>query len=86
MKKQPEQMPEDQRFHDTYLLLKKYRDVVWGLELSVQQVKRRFQMEVGSSIKDFLDSIYLAGVDFSDNGINNCNRAQPRIYSCACRS
>ena len=41
MKKQPEQMPEDQRFHDTYLLLKKYRDVVWGLELSVQQVKRR---------------------------------------------
>ena len=38
MKKQPEQMPEDQRFHDTYLLLKKYRDVVWGLELSVQQV------------------------------------------------
>ena len=28
MKKQPEQMPEDQRFHDTYLLLKKYRDVV----------------------------------------------------------
>ena len=45
MKKQPEQMPEDQRFHDTYLLLKKYRDVVWGLELSVQQVKRRFQME-----------------------------------------
>ena len=54
MKKQPEQMPEDQRFHDTYLLLKKYRDVVWGLELSVQQVKRRFQMEVGSSIEDFL--------------------------------
>lgn len=50
MKKQPEQMPEDQRFHDTYLLLKKYRDVVWGLELSVQQVKRRFQMEVGSSM------------------------------------
>lgn len=59
MKKQPEQMPEDQRFHDTYLLLKKYRDVVWGLELSVQQVKRRFQMEVGSSIEDFLESIYL---------------------------
>ena len=29
MKKQPEQMPEDQRFHDTYLLLKKYRDVVY---------------------------------------------------------
>ena len=80
MKKQPEQMPEDQRFHDTYLLLKKYRDVVWGLELSVQQGKRRFQMEVGSSIKDFLDSIYLAGVDFSDNGIEEQARSIEKSY------
>ena len=80
MKKQPEQMPEDQRFHDTYLLLKKYRDVVWGLELSVPQVKRRFQMEVGSSIKDFLDSIYLAGVDFSDNGIEEQARSIEKSY------
>ena len=72
MKKQPEQMPEDQRFHDTYLLLKKYRDVVWGLELSVQQVKRRFQMEVGS--------IYLAGVDFSDNGIEEQARSIEKSY------
>ena len=80
MKKQPKQMPEDQRFHDTYLLLKKYRDVVWGLELSVQQVKRRFQMEVGNSIKDFLDSIYLAGVDFSDNGIEEQARSIEKSY------
>lgn len=80
MKKQPEQMPEDQRFHDTYLLLKKYRDVVWGLELSAQQVKRRFQMEVGSSIEDFLESIYLAGVDFSDNGIEEQARSIEKSY------
>ena len=80
MKKQPEQMPEDQRFHDTYLLLKKYRDVVWGLELSVQQGKRRFQMEVGSSIEDFLESIYLAGVDFSDNGIEEQARSIEKSY------
>ena len=80
MKKQPEQMPEDQRFHDTYLLLKKYRDVVWGLELSVQQVKRRFLMEVGCSIEDFLESIYLAGVDFSDNGIEEQARSIEKSY------
>ena len=80
MKKQPEQMPEDQRFHDTYLLLKKYRDVVWSLELSVQQVKRRFQMEVGGSIEDFLESIYLAGVDFSDNGIEEQARSIEKSY------
>ena len=32
------------------------------LELSVQQVRRQFQTEFGSSIEDFLESIYLAGV------------------------
>ena len=27
-------------YHDTWMLLRKYRDVVWSLELSVQQVRR----------------------------------------------
>ena len=80
MKKQIEQLSENPKFHDTWLLLRKYRDVVWGLELSVQQVKRRFQMEIGSSIEDFLDSIYLAGVDFSDNGIEEQARSIEKSY------
>ena len=29
---------ENPLYHDTWQLLKKYRDVVWSLELSVQQV------------------------------------------------
>lgn len=60
---------ENPLYHDTWMLLRKYRDVVWSLELSVQQVRRQFQIEFGSSIEDFLESIYLAGVDFSDSGI-----------------
>lgn len=80
MKKQNEQLPDNPKFHDTWLLLRKYRDVVWGLELSVQQVKRRFQMEIGSSIEDFLDSIYLAGVDFADNGIEEQARSIEKSY------
>ena len=60
---------ENPLYHDTWLLLKKYRDVVWSLELSVQQVRRQFQIEFGSSIEGFLESIYLAGVDFADTGI-----------------
>ena len=80
MKKQKEQLPENPNFHDTWLLLRKYRDVVWGLELSVQQVKRRFQMEFGSSIEDFLESIYIAGVDFSDNGIQEQARSIEKSY------
>lgn len=60
---------ENPLYHDTWMLLRKYRDVVWSLELSVQQVRRQFQIEFGSSIEDFLESIYLAGVDFADTGI-----------------
>ncbi len=40
------------------MLLRKYRDVVWSLELSVQQVRRQFQIEYGSSIEEFLESLY----------------------------
>lgn len=80
MKKQTEQVSDNPKYHDTLLLLRKYRDVVWGLELSVQQVKRRFQMEFGSSIEDFLESIYLAGVDFSDNGIEEQSRSIEKSY------
>lgn len=56
---------ENPVYHDTWKLLKKYRDVVWSLELSVQQVRNSFQIEYGNSIEDFLDSIYLAGADLS---------------------
>lgn len=80
MKKQKEQQQENPKYHDTLLLLRKYRDVVWGLELSVQQVKRRFQMEVGSSIEDFLESVYIAGVDFVDNDIKEQARSIEKSY------
>ena len=32
-------------YHDTWKLLKKYRDVVWSLELSVQHVRTKFEIE-----------------------------------------
>ena len=50
-------------YHDTSKLLKSYRDAVWNLELAVQQVRHSFEIEFGSSIEEFLDSIYLAGAD-----------------------
>ena len=31
-------------YHDTWKLLKKYRDVVWSLELSVQHVRTKFEI------------------------------------------
>lgn len=65
----PMSQEENPLYHDTLTLLKKYRDVVWSLELSVQKVRRKFQVEYGSSIEEFLESIYIAGVDFTENGI-----------------
>ncbi len=69
MKKEIIDVSDNPLYHDTWTLLRKYRDVVWSLELSVQKVRRQFQIEYGSSIEDFLESIYVAGVDFADSGI-----------------
>lgn len=79
MKTTQDKIQENPMYHDTWTLLRKYRDVVWSLELSVQQVRRNFQIEYGSSIEDFLESIYLAGVDF-DSGIEEHARCIERSY------
>ena len=62
---------EDPLYHDTWKLLKKYRDVVWSLELSVQQIRNRFEIEFGSSVEEFLDSVYLAGADLTGSNIEH---------------
>ena len=69
---------ENPLYHDTWQLLKKYRDVVWSLELSVQQVRNKFQVEFGKSVEDFLDSIYLAGADLSGTEIEHHARCIQR--------
>ena len=62
-KKIEKDVREDPRYHDTRKLLKKYRDVTWSLELSVQKLRSQFNVEYGTSIEDFLDTVYLAGAD-----------------------
>lgn len=72
------QKVEDSRYHDTWKLLKSYRDVVWSMELSVQQVKKEFEIEFGSTIDDFLESIYLAGADLGGTKIESHARCIER--------
>jgi hypothetical protein len=60
---------ENPAYHDTWKLLRKYRDVVWSLEVSVQQARTAFKIEFGSNVEDFLESIYLAGADLSGSDI-----------------
>ena len=62
---------ENPLYHDTWKLLKKYRDVVWSLEISVQHVRAKFEIEYGTSIEEFLDSVYLAGADLNGSNIEH---------------
>lgn len=73
MKKKNEliDITENPLYHDTWKLLKKYRDVVWSLELSVQHICSKFEIEYGSSIEEFLDSIYLAGADLAGSDMEH---------------
>lgn len=54
---------QDTVYHNTLLLLKRYRDVVWSLTVAVEQVKHDFHTEYGKDIDEFLDTIYAAGAD-----------------------
>lgn len=58
-------------YHNTWKLLQKYRDVVWSLELSIQQVRNSFQIEYGTNIEDFLETVYLAGANISGTNIEH---------------
>ena len=49
-------------YHDTWKLLKKYRDVVWSLELSVQHVRTKFEIEYGTSIEHFVAAFNAFGM------------------------
>lgn len=69
---------EDSRYHNTWRLLKKYRDVVWSVEVSVAHLKNEFQVEYGSSIEEFLDSVYLAGADLSGTDLEQYARSIER--------
>lgn len=67
-------------YHDTWQFLKKYRDVVWSLETSVQQVRRRFEVEFGNSVEEFFDSLYLAGADLNGSNIEQHAKCIERSY------
>lgn len=56
-------------FHNTELLLEHYRDVVWSLEVSVFQTNANFRNEFGSSIEEFLELSYEAGLDLPSSDV-----------------
>ena len=53
----------DPRYHNTWKLLKRYRDVTWSMESSLAYLKNEFQMEYECSVEEYLESLYVAGAD-----------------------
>ena len=60
---------EDPRFHDTYKFLRRYRDATYSLKVVVHQMETQFRMRYGTSVDEFLDSIYAAGAELSGDDI-----------------
>ena len=77
-------MTEAPHYHDTWTLLRKYRDVVWSLEVSVRQVRNRFRIDYGKTIEDFLESVYLAGADLSGTGLEHQAKCIEQSHKMLC--
>ena len=67
-------------YHDTYKLLRCYRDSTYSLMVAVRQVEIQFQLEYNTSIDEFLDSIYAAGADLGDSQIKEWAKSISNLY------
>ena len=72
------------RGHSYWTLLRKYRDVVWSLEVSVRQVRNRFRIDYGKTIEDFLESVYLAGADLSGTELEHQAKCIEQSHKMLC--
>lgn len=56
----------DPRYHNTRKLLGHYRDATYSLKVVVRQLENQFKMQYGSSIDEFLESVYMVGMSMDD--------------------
>mgnify|MGYP006981985615 CR=1 FL=1 len=52
-------------YHDTLMLLKKYRDIAWIVEVSSRNLQEEFRAEYGCPGRDVLNSLALNKTDAS---------------------
>ena len=69
---------EEYLYHNTELLLKKYRDVVWSIEVSAMQAQISFELEMDCKLEEFLEMSYAAGADLSGTNIQEQMRTLER--------
>ena len=78
-KKADEKMSrEEYLYHNTEMLLKKYRDVVWSIEVSAIQAQISFELEMDCKLEEFLEMSYAAGADLSGTNIQEQMRTLER--------
>lgn len=69
---------EEYLYHNTEILLKKYRDVVWSIEVSAMQAEISFELEMDCKLDEFLEMSYAAGADLSGTQIQEQMRTMER--------
>ena len=69
---------EEYLYHNTEMLLKKYRDVVWSIEVSAMQAEISFELEMDCKLDEFLEMSYAAGADLSGTQIQEQMRTMER--------
>ena len=69
---------EEYLYHNTEILLNKYRDVVWSIEVSAIQAQISFELEMDCKLEEFLEMSYSAGVDLSGTQIQEQIRTLER--------
>jgi len=69
---------EEYLYHNTEMLLKKYRDVVWSVEVSAIQARISFELEMDCKLEEFLEMSYAAGADLTGTQIQEQMRTLER--------
>ena len=69
---------EEYTYHNTKLLLKKFRDVRWSIEVSAIQAQISFELEMDCKLEEFLEMSYAAGLDLTGTHIQEQMRTLER--------
>lgn len=60
---------EEYLYHNTEILLKRYREVVWSIEVSAAQAKMNLELELDCGLDELLKFSQTAGIDLSGTNI-----------------
>lgn len=65
-------------YHNTEILLKKYREVVFSIEVAVAQAEYDFESEMGCKLDEYLEMSHATATDFSGTRIVEQMRTMER--------